>query len=178
MWTRIISCMMRPHDSHEASSYRIYAFTCNNYRIQHKIQHIFTNNESISKFLDVLKSWDLALSRGNNTVAQLSLLDREKQGFVKIHRFFFLQYSSLIIVGCCINPSISRENTYIWAMHLSGIWKQLHSWVVFQISSRSEQFCDFQLQTNKIPRVEIAYSRPQCEVRLGQDLQKIHRKLE
>ena len=43
-------------------------------------------------------------------------------------------------------------------MHPSGIWKQLRSWVVFQISSRSEQYFNLQLQTNQKPRVEIAYS--------------------
>ena len=81
MWTRI-SCMMRRYC-------RIYAFTYNNYRLQYKIWYISTNNEPISKVFGVLKSCDLALSFGNNTVAQLSLLGWEKHGFRKIHWFIF-----------------------------------------------------------------------------------------
>ena len=122
------------------------------------------NNEPISKIFDVLKSWESALSRGNNAFGRVVTRVFQKQRCMKNDHFFcwqnlvrssrMLPKSTIKIqkYWICANPKnvFSIYSTYLsthqkWTANTKNWCRLLHT-----------------TETHWEPRVWTAYHRPPC----------------
>ena len=123
------------------------------------------NNEPISKIFDVLKSWESALSRGNNVVGRVVTLVFQKQRYVKNDHFFCWQ--NLVRSSRMLPKSTIKIRNYWICAHPKNVFSIYSTYLSThqKWTANTQNWCRL-LHTNGKPRVWTAYLSPLWETSL------------